>query len=311
VLLGESAAVRRLRSQVRRIAPYFRTALVRGEPGAGKELVSRCLHAGSPGDGPFIVAQAAMLAEPFAHGDATRPAGMRSAQSLFESAHGGTLFLKGVSELSFAQQAGLFRSLRACEELRGVTPGIGRVPTHPAESRARIVAASDRDLRTLTAIGQFRQDLYAHLSAVEIMVPPLRQRAEDIPVICDWLLRRLAEQTRQSPRLLAEATLLLLQKAPWPNNLRELERVVCQAAALAEGASIEPRHLLTMAEPGFGGPAAASAAKSERLSDVIQRHVLDVLGRCGGNKLRTAAALGISRSTLYRMLGAGAAGNAS
>jgi DNA-binding NtrC family response regulator len=304
VLLGESAAVRRLRSQIRRIAPYFRTALICGEPGAGKELVARCLHAGSPGgDGPFIVAQAAVLAEPLAHGEA-RSAAMRSAQSLLESAHGGTLCLMGVGELSFGQQAGVSRFLRACEQLRGATPGTGRVPSERVSSRARIVAVSDRDLRTLAAIGQFRQDLYTHLSAVEILVPPLRQRAEDIPAICEWLLWRLAQQTRQSPKLLAEATLLHLQKALWPNNLRELERVVCQAAALAEAASIEPRHLLTVVEPGFGGLAAASAVKSERLSDVIERHVLDVLGRCGGNKLRTAEALGISRSTLYRMLGA-------
>ena len=183
VLLGESAAVRRLRSQIRRIAPYFRSALICGEPGAGKELVARCLHAGSPGgDGPFIVAQAAVLAEPLAHGEA-RSAAMRSAQSLLESAHGGTLCLKGVGELSFGQQAGVSRFLRACEQLRGATPGTGRVPSERASSRARIVAVSDRDLRTLAAIGQFRQDLYTHLSAVEILVPPLRQRAEDIPAI--------------------------------------------------------------------------------------------------------------------------------
>ncbi|MGA1984328.1 MAG: sigma 54-interacting transcriptional regulator [Acidobacteriaceae bacterium] len=310
LLSGESAAVRRLRSQVRRIAPYFRTALVHGEPGAGKELAAHCLHAGSPGsDGPFIVAQAAMLAEPLDH--APRPLGMRSAQSLVESAHGGTLFLKGIAELSFAQQAGLLRFLQACEQLRVATPGAGRVSLQPADSRPRIIAASDRDLRPLAAIGQFRQDLYAHLSAVEILVPPLRQRTDDIPVICEWLLRRLAHQTRQTPRLLSEPTLWLLQKSLWPNNLRQLERVVCQAAALAEADSIEPRHLLTVVEPGFGPLPAPSAAKSERLSDVVQRHVLDVLGRCGGNKLRTAKALGISRSTLYRMLDAGAAGSTS
>jgi DNA-binding NtrC family response regulator len=312
VLLGESAAVRRLRSQIRRIAPYFRTALIRGEPGVGKELVARCLHAGSPGgDGPFIVTQAAVLSEPLAHGEAAHPAGMPSAESLHESAHGGTLCLRGVGELSFGQQAGLSRFLRASEQLHDATPGSGRGPIERAGPRARIVAASDRDLRPLAAIGQFRQDLYAHLSAVEILVPPLRQRVEDIPAICEWLLRRLAQQTRQTPKLLAAATLLQLQKALWPNNLRQLERVVCQAAALAEGASIEPRHLLTVVEPGFGGVATASAVKSERLSDVVQRHVLDVLGRCGGNKLRTAEALGISRSTLYRMLGAGTADSAS
>ncbi len=305
VVLGESVAVRRLRSQIRRIAPYFRTALIRGEPGSGKELVARCLHAGSPGaDGPFIMAPAAVLAETFAGGEETHTAGMRSVESLLASAYSGALYLMGVGELSFGQQAGLFRFLRACEGLRGAVPVGGRVRDERTNARARILAASDRDLRALSLIGRFRQDLYAHLSAVEIFVPPLRQRAEDIPTLAEWLLRRLAEQTQQSPKLLAEATVAQLKKAPWPSNLRELERVVCQAAALAEGASIELRHLLALVKPGFVDPAAVPGVKLERLHDVVQQHVLDTLGRCGGNKLRAAEMLGISRSTLYRMLGA-------
>jgi DNA-binding NtrC family response regulator len=305
VVLGESIAVRRLRSQIRRIAPYFRIALIRGETGSGKELVARCLHAGSPGaDGPFIVARADALAGAFARDEPSRMARMRPAVSLLESAHGGTLFLKDVGDLSFGLQAGLLEFLRACEELHGADPGTGRTRIDRADSRARILAASSRDLHALALIGQFRQDLYAHLSAVEIHVPPLRQRVEDIPAIGEWLLHRLAEQTRQSPKLLAEATVAQLQKATWPDNLRELERVICQAAALAEGGSIELRHLLALVEPGFAHPAAIPTVKLERLHDVIQQHMFDVLGRCGGNKLRAAEALGISRSTLYRMLDA-------
>jgi DNA-binding NtrC family response regulator len=109
---------------------------------------------------------------------------------------------------------------------------------------------------------------------------------------------------------LAEATIVQLKRALWPNNFRDLERVVCQAAALAEGTSIEPRHLLALVEPGIAGAAAAPLPKVERLHDVIQQHVFDVLARCGGNKLRAAEALGISRSTLYRMLDAASADKA-
>jgi DNA-binding NtrC family response regulator len=305
VLLGESVAVRRLRSQIRRIAPYFRIALIRGEAGSGKERVARCLHAGSPGaDGPFVVARADALAVAFARDESARLAGMRPVASLLESAHGGTLFLKDVGNLPFDLQDGLFEFLLMCEEMRGAGPGTGRVRVHRADSRARILAASDRDLHALALIGQFRQDLYAQLSAVEIHVPPLRQRVEDIPAIGEWLLRRLAEKTQQSPKVLAQATVAQLQKAPWPNNLRELERVMYQAAALAEGSSIELRHLLALVEPAFGNPAAIPKVKPECLHDMIHQHVVDVLGRCGGNKLRAAEALGISRSTLYRMLGA-------
>jgi DNA-binding NtrC family response regulator len=312
VVMGESVAARRLRSQIRRIAPYFRTALIRGETGSGKELVARRLHAGSPGaDGPFIVEPAAAIAEPFARDEAAHMAGTRSTESLLESANTGALYLKGVGELSFGQQAGLFRFLRACEERRGPPARGGRVRVDRTEGRARILAASDRDLRALALIGQFRQDLYAHLSAVEILVPPLRDRVDDIPMLAEWLLRRLAGQTRQSPKLLAEATIAQLKRFLWPNNLRDLERVVCQAAALAEGTSIEPRHLLALVEPGFASQAADPEKKVERLHDVVQQHVFDVLARCGGNKLRAAEALGISRSTLYRMLDAAAADKAS
>ena len=121
VLLGESLAIRRLRSQVQRIAPYFRTALIRGEIGSGKQLVARAIHALSPGaDGPFIVANASALAESIAKGEPTRSASSPTAASLLNSANGGTLYLNSVGELPFTLQAALFRFIRACEERRNV-----------------------------------------------------------------------------------------------------------------------------------------------------------------------------------------------
>jgi len=309
VLLGDSGVIRRLRSQIQRIAPYFRTALIRGETGSGKQLVARAIHALSPAaDGPFIVANASLLAQSVADGETSRSASSPSAASLLESAQGGTLYLESVGELPFALQAALFRFVRACEERRNLSPQAGRGDFHrtePLRIDTRILASSDRDLRVLAAIGQFRQDLYARLSAVEILVPPLRQRVEDMPLLVDWLLRRIAADSGQSPKLLDKATLAQLQQRLWPNNLRELERVVAQAAALAEGAVVEPRHLLALVEPASASPLRPPALHIERLHDVIQQHVLGVLTRCGGNKLRAAELLGISRSTLYRMLDAG------
>ena len=306
ILLGESVVIRRLRSQVQRIAPYFRTALIRGEIGSGKQLVARAIHAHGPcADGPFVVCNAISLAEAIAT-DASAP----SAASLLESALGGTLYLDGVGELPFALQAGFLRFLSACEGRCAVSLGnrgdLPRSDFYRADSRlpdTRILAASHRDLRTLSAIGQFRQDLYARLSVVEIFVPPLRQRGEDIPVLAAWLLRRLADRTGQSPKTLAEASLTQLEARLWPKNLLDLERVVAQAAALAESPTIEPRHLLALVDPA-AHPAAMAAPRLERLQDVIYHHVLEVLTRCGGNKLRAAELLGISRSTLYRMLDA-------
>jgi DNA-binding NtrC family response regulator len=297
ILMGESATIRRLRSQVERIAPYFRTALIRGEIGAGKQTVARSIHARSPGaEGPFIVSNATSLAEAIAS-EVSSPI----AASLLDSANGGTLYLDGVGELPFALQAGLFRFVRACEDRR-VASYAGRSDLPRPDTR--ILTATHRDLRTLSAIGQFRQDLYMRLSVVEIFVPPLRQRMEDIPILAAWLLRRLAERSGQNLKVLTQATLTQLADRHWPNNLTELERVVGQAAALADGHTIEPRHLLSLVEPASANLHVTPAIRLERLQDVIQQHVLEVLTRCGGNKLRAAELLGISRSTLYRMLDA-------
>jgi DNA-binding NtrC family response regulator len=303
ILLGDSVAVQQLRSQINRVAPYLRTALIRGEIGVGKQFVARAIHALSSGaDGPFIVCDASALVASIASGGRSTTPAAPAAGPLLESAQGGTLYLDGIGKLSPALQAALFRFIRACDERRSAGAQTSRAGFRRADTR--ILAASDRNLRTLAAIGQFRQDLYARLSVVEIFVPPLRQRIEDIPILAAWLLRRLADRAGQSPRMLAESTLALLQGRSWPDNLNELDRVVCQAAALAEGDLIEPRHLFALVEPAHPSLAPASAVKIERLHDVIRQHVLEVLTRCGGNKLRAAELLGISRSTLYRMLDA-------
>ena len=309
VLLGDSLAIRRLRSQIQRIAPYFRTALIRGETGSGKQLVARAIHALSPGaDGPFIVANASALAESIAKGEPSHSASSPTAASLLElrpRRHPLPRQRRRASLHPAGRPLPLHPRLRGAPQppfrlpaaASSAAPGLSRIDT-------RILASSDRDLRVLAAIGQFRQDLYARLSAVEILVPPLRQRVEDIPILAAWLLRRIAGETGQGPKLLAKSTLAQLQDRLWPNNLRELERVVAQAAALAEGTIIEPRHLLALVEPAPAAPVRPPAIHIERLHNVIQQHVLDVLTRCGGNKLRAAELLGISRSTLYRMLDA-------
>jgi DNA-binding NtrC family response regulator len=306
VLLGESMAVRHLRSQIQRIAPYFRIALVRGEVGVGKQQVARIIHESSPAkEGPFVVVHAAQFSAELGEGVSLRTAG-----SLLDRTEGGTLFLTCMGELTFAQQSALLQFLQNSWERRGASSSAGRRGLERRDPRlaqirnagTRILVASDRDLRTLSAVGHFRQDLYAQISPVEILVPPLRQRVEDIPALATSLLHWLAQQTGQSSKLFSDATLQRLKERRWPNNLRDLECVVAQAAALAEGGLIEPRHLLVSTEPVAAG--VVDPPQIDRLHDVVQRHVLDVLTRCNGNKLRAAEMLGISRSTLYRMLGA-------
>jgi DNA-binding NtrC family response regulator len=306
ILLGDSVAVRHLRSQIQRIAPYFRIALIRGECGAGKVVVARAIHARSVGaQGPFVVASAADFADAVAN-----PWPARSAVPLVDAAEGGTLYLKRVGDLSAVQQDSLAQFFRDRWERRSSSSVDGnrrfdRRQTDSPNPRGcgmRILASSDRDLRTLAAIGQFRQDLYARISSVEIVVPPLRERLDDIPVLATWLLCWLAEQTGQSSKHFSQAALAHLRERMWPRNLRELEEVVARAAALADGCIIEPDHLAGFGEDASIAPAPAASPRIERLSEVVQRHVLDVLTRCGGNKLRAAELLGISCSTLYRML---------
>jgi DNA-binding NtrC family response regulator len=291
-LLGESAAVRQLRSQIQRIAPYFRTALISGDAGSGKQAVAQAIHALSPGSGSaFVVTDAAAFADRVDCGEGFSRPGLLAAAGM-EPLRCGTVYLKRVGELSPCQQAALLRFVQSCDELRRTS------------LTTQILAASDRVLRTLAAIGQFRQDLYARLSAVELQVPPLRQRVDDIPMLAELLLRRLADESGQPAKVLAELTLVQLRERQWPENLPELERVVAQAAAIAENGTIEPRHLPAPVQGVSRSPVAEPPVRLERLHDVVQRHVLEVLTRCGGNKLRAAELLGISRSTLYRMLGA-------
>ena len=298
ILEGDSPAIRALRAQLHRIAPYFRTALLRGEPGAGKHLVARALHASSPAArGPFISVSALEAA------DETRPATL-----LLDSAAGGTLYLHGVGELLPYQQSALLRFLDLVEDRRAASaqPTFAAMlrPERTPSPVIRILAATHRDLRTLAAASQFRLDLYTRLSAVELLTPALRDRMEDLPLLAACLLRRIAQRTAASPKELSPAALAQLQQHTWPGNLTELKRALAHASAFAENSVIEPRHLLVPAEPTSSTPA---APRIEPLHQVIQRHVLEVLTRCGGNKLRTAELLGISRSTLYRMLEGGMA----
>lgn len=305
IFLGESPAVLHLRSQVERIAPYFRTALVRGEPGSGKRLVAEALHRLGPGAGaPFVVCSAASLRDALS----SEPG---RAATLLESAEGGTLFLEEVAGLPHGAQAGLLRLLTSREPLRpsrsaAQSGRFGRMGLRGGA--ARVIASTARDLRTMATMGQLRSDLYARLSAIEILTPSLRDRGDDIALLGSWILARHSRSTGQLLRELSPAAVRSLRERAWPGNLRQLEQVLSRAAALAHTRVLEPEDLPNPA-PAAAAPEAETAAQSarpDRLQEVIQQHVLEVLARCGGNKLRAAELLGISRSTLYRMLEAGA-----
>jgi DNA-binding NtrC family response regulator len=303
-VITRSDAMRPVLRAAEKAAASTIPVLIEGESGVGKELIARAVHgSGARRAKPFVAVNCGAMPENlvesilFGHEKGAFTGATDKHTGKFIEADGGTLFLDEVGELPPAAQVKLLRALQ-----EGEVEPVGARKNIKVD--VRIISATNRDLIADVKSGRFREDLFYRLHVFPISVPPLRQRIEDIPTLAAWLLRRIADETGQAPKLLAQSTLIQLQDRLWPNNLRELERVVAQAAALAEGAVIEPRHLLALVEPASASPVRQPVIHIERLHDVIQQHVLDVLTRCGGNKLRAAELLGISRSTLYRMLDA-------
>jgi len=290
-LMGCSAAMKKLRVQVQRIAPHFRSALIRGECGTGKELVARVLHASGGHAG-----------EPFLLRDATTVEGGLRAESpvcmFTEGPQKGTLFLDGVERLSLPAQDCLLRVL-------GWEEPAPRARSHLSRIDMRVIASTTNDLRTLVAAGRFRQALYQRLTAVEIVVPPLRNRAEDIPALARYFLDRFRRSYGKGARGIASDTMRRLQEYRWPGNVRELSEAIRDGVLRSDGDLLREEDLTILARPLEEEGSKPNAAASVRLQDVMERHVLGVLKDCGGNKLRAAELLGISRSTLYRMLETG------
>jgi DNA-binding NtrC family response regulator len=274
-MVGGGSAMTRLRMQVQRIGPHFRTMLVSGETGTGKELAARNLHWLSPSaGGPFVMCAAAAQVD-----------------RAVKMAHGGTVFFDAIGEMPPGEQVELLRVLRRQES--------GLAATQRMD--LRIVASTREDLKVLAFAGRFQQELYQRLAMVEIALPPLRERREDIPGLAMHLLGRLGLQGGGRAKAISQDAMKVLEEYGWPGNVAELESVLRGAVLRCEGTVVEARHLPVLAEESADG---ASMAGTARLQDVVEQHVLRVLKSCAGNKLRAAEVLGISRSTLYRMLDA-------
>ena len=296
-LVGQSAAFRHVLELVRRIAATDVTVLLRGESGTGKERIARLLHQLSPrGRGPFVplncaaVPETLLEAELFGieRGVAT---GVSARIGKFELANGGTLFLDEIGDLSPVLQAKLLRVVQDREVER--VGGRQRVRID-----VRLITATHRDLEDMLANGEFRQDLYYRLRVIELVLPPLRERREDIPLLAHHFVRMHGRKLGREGLLLARPALELLLRHDYPGNVRELENLLEAAVALAAGPRIEVADLrLAM---GRGQP--EETALSGTLEEVVRTHVGRTLASLGGNLTAAARELGIDRSTLYRML---------
>jgi DNA-binding NtrC family response regulator len=298
-LVGESPVLLVALDRLDRLAPGRLPVLILGESGTGKELAARRLHRGSPRSGrPFVAVNCAALSETlllsdlFGHVRGAFTGADRDRKGVFESAHGGTVFLDEIGDLPLAAQGLLLRVLQEGEVRR-----LGESETRRVD--VRVLAATHRDLAGMMETGSFRRDLYFRLRVGCVEMPPLRDRGDDLLRIAGRILDRL--QPRASLAREARARLLAHR---WPGNIRELENVLSVAAALAGGGAITAEHLEI---PGAGDAAAGSY--HQQIDALRRRLVAEALAQCDGNHSRVAGRLGVSRqsvSYLVRQLGLGA-----
>jgi formate hydrogenlyase transcriptional activator len=299
-IVGESDAVRRVLSEVAIVAPTSTTVLVCGETGTGKELVARAIHARSRhARGPFVrlncaaVPTALLESELFGHERGAFTGALSRREGRFELAQDGTLFLDEIGEMAIELQPKLLRVLQEREFER-----VGSCRT--LATTARIVAATNRDLRAMVADGAFREDLYYRLNVFPICLPALRERREDIPLLAEMFLRRSSRRMSKNVEAIDSASLSAMQRYAWPGNIRELQNVIERAVILARGSVVE------VALPHEGeGPPGAISEPHDTLEGVERAHILSVLDRTNGvvgGPHGAAVRLGMKRSTLiFRM----------
>jgi DNA-binding NtrC family response regulator len=312
-MIGRGPAMQDLFGMIRRLAPHVRTALITGETGTGKELVARALHKTGPRrERRFVTVNCSAVVETlfeselFGHMRGAFTGATDHKPGLFELADGGTLLLDEIGELPLSVQAKLLRVLELGEVHRVGSLDPRRVNVH-------VIAATNRDLRAEVAAGRFRSDLYYRLNIVEVRLPALRDRREDIPYLTASFVRATSEQLQKPLLGLSAGAERLLAMAPWDGNVRELRNVIERACILADGEFITEREL-SISIPSIqsavsaktaGGAASVppeAAGTGDLLVTVEREHIQRALQRANGNKKAAARMLGLSRRALYRRL---------
>ena len=324
-LIGAGPRMRTVFDQIRRVAETDLTVLVRGESGSGKELVAQAVHLRSPRAArPFVAVNCAAISrelvesELFGHEKGAFTGANARRVGRFEAAEGGTIFLDEIGDMPLETQAKVLRVLeeRSFERVGG---------SRTLAADVRVVAATHRDLEAEVARGRYREDLYYRLKVVELVVPPLRDRLEDLPALVDRFLERLATRLGREKRRVTAAAMARLATHAWPGNVRELRHVIEQAAVLAAGDAIDEADLRlgapgVQASSGGGGgggsagaaprPSSAPAAPAGSFSDAKRQavdaferaYLVDALKRHDGNISQTAEAIGMVRQSLQQKL---------
>ena len=301
-IIGTSSALQAVFRLVEKVAATSTNILIQGESGTGKELIARAIHHNSPrADRPFVAVNCGALPETlleselFGHTKGAFTGAISNKLGLFRSAEGGTVFLDEVGEITAAMQVRLLRALQEHE----VTP-VGS--SNPVQFDARIICATNRDLEKEVAEGRFREDLFYRLNVIEIHLPPLRERREDIPLLVRHFITRTAREQQQLEKPIDSAAMSALINHSWPGNVRELQNAIERAFTLSgeqiDLESLPPRvrdaaSHITMRDPDGLRPT---------LEEIERRYIFETLASVNQDKARAANILGIDLSTLYRKL---------
>jgi DNA-binding NtrC family response regulator len=300
-LVGRSEPMLAVSKQIALSAANAATVLIHGESGTGKEVVARLIHQHSGRSGPFVAVNCAAIvdtlieSELFGHEKGAFTGADRTKPGRFELAEDGTLFLDEIGELAPPLQAKLLRALqeRTIERVGG---------TKTIAVNARIIAATHRDLFLMASEGAFREDLAYRLNVINIVLPPLRERPEDIPLLASALLEKTARQHDRPTPSLSSAAMTRLQSYPWPGNVRELENVLTQALVLARDDHIGIDDLQLRSASGIKGQSTTETLALRSLDEIEAEHVQRVLNHTQGHKGRSCEILGISRPALDRKI---------
>jgi DNA-binding NtrC family response regulator len=305
-MIGKSAAMWETFARIRRVAPHFRTILVTGQTGTGKELCARALHQLSPvAKGRFVVLNCSAVVETlfeselFGHVRGSFTGAAQDKMGLFEFADKGTIFLDEIGDMPLNTQAKLLRTLQNQEVLR-----VGSLT--PRKVDARVIAATHCDLREAVAAKTFREDLFYRLSMVEIHVPSLEERKEDIPLLTTHFIEKFATQFGKQVRGITQRAQIILARHNWPGNIRELENVIGHACMMVLGEMIDvadlPDYLRFPARHQPSGPVPVAAEGSDSFEEHEKRLVREALARAEGNQSKAARELRIGRDALrYKM----------
>jgi two-component system nitrogen regulation response regulator NtrX len=310
-MVGESPAIRALRGVITQAAPSNGRVLVFGENGTGKELVARAIHAQSlRASGPFVEVNCAAIPEElieselFGHTRGAFTGALTAKKGRFELADGGTLFLDEIGDMTLKTQAKVLRVLQ--EQRLEPVGGAGSVTID-----VRVIAATNKNLEEEIRRGAFREDLFFRLNVIPFHVPPLRDRREDIPLLARHFMASLSAEYGRRPKELAREALDLLSTLPWPGNVRELRNIIERLVIMTPGDRIETRHLPASLVSGIAGsgdgamapvPLVEFPSLADAREDFEKRYIWKKYQECGGNMSRTADALQVERSNLYRKM---------